>query len=121
MSKALIIGLIVGFIILALLVGLGIYFYEKKSNGSNVPTGPTGPTGPNGTNTVTCQIPSGTWTKSCTNDSLNGSILTASCNNHMGVSVQSSLDLNTCAPGDIYTNDQGHLVCNPGTGFCASQ
>ena len=123
MSKGLIIGLIVGFILLALVIGLSIYFHERNKNKNtswtpitpgtpNVPNGPIGP--------VTCKMPNGSWQKSCKNGTLNGSILTATCPDTSGHSITSSLDLNTCAPGDVF-NNLGHLGCHAGTGFCASQ
>lgn len=131
--------IIIAICILLILLAIGIYIYKSHQHqttnltpltpGTTPTPGPPGPSppGPPSPNPpgppplVHCIIPDGPWQNTCANGTMDGNILHASCVNHMGTSVDSSLNLLTCAPGGV-RNSNGQLLCvNPGTGLCQSQ
>jgi hypothetical protein len=55
------------------------------------------------------RLPSGSYARSCENETLIGSVLTADCKDQNGIMIKSRLYVRTCV-GDI-TNVFGELVC----------
>jgi hypothetical protein len=56
-------------------------------------------------------LPSGSYQQSCSNASMNGSTLTASCSNNSGNAVTSYLDVSQCRANDDIGNVNGQLRC----------
>ena len=64
-----------------------------------------------------CQIPGGSWAESCTEGSINGSIMSARCKKNDGSPNTTTLDVRSCDPNSVW-NDNGILRCNAGSGLC---
>jgi len=71
----------------------------------------------NNINTI-CQLPTGSWTKTCKIPSVQNGIMKASCLDNNGEYKDTTLDLNLCAYGDV-SNENGILTCKAGSGMCA--
>lgn len=57
-------------------------------------------------------LPQGSYQQSCTNDRMNGSILSASCTSTNGAQVYSSIDVRRCqSRGTDIANRNGYLSC----------
>lgn len=60
-------------------------------------------------------VPGGSYQQSCTNASVNGTVLSASCRNDAGQWAYSSIDVRQCSGGGI-ANYNGRLACENGYG-----
>lgn len=67
-----------------------------------------------GTLAAAREVPTGTYTKSCSNVTLDGVKLTGTCQTSEGDSKTSTLDLTDCPVGHNVMNDEGTLVCREG-------
>jgi len=59
------------------------------------------------------QTPSGSWSDSCSNGQMRGSVLMASCRNDRGDYRQTSIDVQQCRYSNV-ANRNGSLVCQNG-------
>lgn len=67
-----------------------------------------------GTLAAAREVPTGTYTNSCTDVKLDGVTLSGSCKDRGGVAKDSTLDLTDCPIGHNVMNDNGTLVCREG-------
>ncbi|AGC02087.1 hypothetical protein H012_gp370 [Acanthamoeba polyphaga moumouvirus] len=106
---AIILIILLVLIIIGAIIGLVVYFIRRNRHQNN-PLPPITPIN-------NCILPTGAWQQTCTNPSLNGSILTAQCRDSSGTPKSTTLDLSKCSTGPV-TNNGGVLTCTPGTGLC---
>ena len=56
-------------------------------------------------------LPAGSYQQSCTNTTVRGRTLTATCSAANGARITSSLDVSRCRPGSDVSNIDGRLEC----------
>ena len=58
------------------------------------------------------KFPRGSWSQSCSNPSMRGSVLRATCGKINGTFVKTSLNLADCRKRSTVSNIDGHLACD---------
>lgn len=133
---------ILGIILFSLLIlaALGgfIYWilYKQGRVGHHPPAPAPGSNSNSGPNSHShCIIPTGTWTNTCVDGNMDGSVLTALCQNgnetcntegldpgsgSSSCFITTSIDLSRCQAGSL-TNNSGVLTCTTGSDFCSDQ
>jgi hypothetical protein len=62
-------------------------------------------------------FPRGSWSQSCSNPSMRGSVMRATCVKIDGTSAKSSLNLADCRRRSTVSNIDGHLACDRSDSF----
>jgi hypothetical protein len=60
------------------------------------------------------RLPAGSWMLSCTNASMKGSVLRATCGKINGTQAKSAVNMAECDRGSTVSNIDGHLACDSG-------
>jgi len=59
------------------------------------------------------QLPGGSWASSCRNGSMNGGVLSASCQQYNGSYRSTNISVSQCSQSAI-ANENGQLICQSG-------